>query len=219
MPLIKSSSKDAVSKNIGQLVQDKYPQKQAVAIALDIAKRSRAAGGRAPEIYKLGPRPMRMPAPQLPRVHTGAISGPTLGRADARPMQVPAGAYVIPSAVVSHLGQGNTMGGNRVLDAMFKSGPYGTAPAKIPHGRGVGIPRAPAVRMGKFADGGMPEPQDHEPVPIFAADGEYVLSPEQVAALGDGDMDRGHAVLDEFVKLQLANAAKTIRNLPGPRKR
>jgi hypothetical protein len=49
MPLIKSASRAAVSQNIRQLRSDKYPQNQAVAIALDVARRSkrRAEGGRA----------------------------------------------------------------------------------------------------------------------------------------------------------------------------
>lgn len=41
MPLIKSSSPAAVSRNIRQLRSDRYPQKQAVAIALSIARRNR----------------------------------------------------------------------------------------------------------------------------------------------------------------------------------
>jgi len=45
MPLIKGSSKKAVSKNISMLSREKYPQKQAIAIALSEARRSHKAGG------------------------------------------------------------------------------------------------------------------------------------------------------------------------------
>lgn len=38
MPLIKSGSKKAVSRNISELVRSGRPQKQAVAIALDVAR-------------------------------------------------------------------------------------------------------------------------------------------------------------------------------------
>ena len=81
--------------------------------------------------------------------------------------------------------------------------------------RAMGIPRPIKPPRPKFADGGGVM---DESVPIYAADGEYVLDPETVAGIGIGDMRRGHDLLDEWVKLELANAAKTLRNLPGPRK-
>lgn len=47
MPLIKSGSKQAVSKNIKELKSTgKYPQKQAVAIALDTARRAKKGASR-----------------------------------------------------------------------------------------------------------------------------------------------------------------------------
>ena len=41
MPLIKSKSKKAVSKNIKELVSSGKPQKQAVAIALNIKEKAK----------------------------------------------------------------------------------------------------------------------------------------------------------------------------------
>lgn len=38
MPLIKGYSKRSISKNIERLLKEKKPRKQAIAIALDIAK-------------------------------------------------------------------------------------------------------------------------------------------------------------------------------------
>lgn len=40
MPLHKSKSKKAVSENIKKLMAEGYPQKQAVAISLDVAKKA-----------------------------------------------------------------------------------------------------------------------------------------------------------------------------------
>lgn len=42
MPLVKSKSKKAVSKNISKLRGENYPEKQAVAIALNVARKSGA---------------------------------------------------------------------------------------------------------------------------------------------------------------------------------
>ena len=215
MPLTKSPTQGAFKSNLKAEIAAGKPQKQALAIAYDVQRRSHANGG--PVGYAMGGLPLRslglLRMPQMGVMpHVGAITGPTGGRADARQMQVKAGSYVVPAAVVSHLGEGNTLAGNRVLDAMFKTGPYGTPVSKPPAARGLGIPKA------HLATGGMAPPEP-EAVPIYAADGEYVVPPEQVEALGGGDIKRGHDILDEFVKQQLSTAAKTIRNLPGPRKK
>jgi hypothetical protein len=55
-------------------------------------------------------------------------------------------------------------------------------------------------------------------VPIVAAGGEYVLSPDEVAYAGNGDMDAGHAALDEFVKRYRKKTINTLSKLPGPQK-
>jgi hypothetical protein len=41
MPLSKGTSREAVSKNIRKLREEGYPQKQAVAIALDVQRRAK----------------------------------------------------------------------------------------------------------------------------------------------------------------------------------
>ena len=53
---------------------------------------------------------------------------------------------------------------------------------------------------------------------IVAAGGEYVIHPEDVARVGDGSMDDGHRVLDEFVKQMRAKTVQTLKKLPGPKK-
>ena len=55
-------------------------------------------------------------------------------------------------------------------------------------------------------------------VPVVLAGAEYVLSPHEVASAGEGDMDAGHAALDEFVKQYRAKTVKTLKGLPGPRR-
>jgi hypothetical protein len=71
-------------------------------------------------------------------------------------------------------------------------------------------------RMFEFAAKGA-APMDGQ-VPIVAAGGEYVLSPDEVAHAGGGDMNAGHRVLDDFVKRYRAQTIKTLSNLPGPKR-
>lgn len=55
-------------------------------------------------------------------------------------------------------------------------------------------------------------------VPIVAAGGEWVISPEQVKQVGNGDIDAGHRVLDAFVKRVRKELIGTLQKLPGPKR-
>ena len=69
-----------------------------------------------------------------------------------------------------------------------------------------------------FADGGSADGDDDPGVAIVAAGGEHVLHPDQVREAGGGDLDTGHAVLDEWVKRMRKELVKTLQKLPGPKK-
>jgi len=131
------------------------------------------------------------------------------GRTDHLPMHVPSGSYVIPADIISAMGEGNTMAGFKHMRRIFGGTPYGQGSRpysgpKTPYGEPL---------PGRAAGG------EHEgSVPIVAAGGEYVLSPEQVKIAGEGDLDLGHRVLDEFVKRYRAQTIKTLKNLPGPKR-
>lgn len=126
--------------------------------------------------------------------HVGPIHSPVAGRTDHLPMHVPSGSYVIPADIVSSMGEGNTMAGFRVLDTVLKE--YGNSPqARASGGRGA-----------------------EEQVPIVAAGGEYVIPPEVVTAIGNGDMNLGHSELDSFVKTMRKQLIDTLKKLPGPKK-
>ena len=138
--------------------------------------------------------PLKMPKPpqaQASTVHLGPIHSPVAGRTDHLPMHVPSGSYVIPADIVSSLGEGNTMAGYRAVKMMFREAPKGAYAA----GGGVG-----------------------EPVPIVAAGGEYVLSPDEVIWAGKGDLDAGHRALDNWITGTRKELIKTLQKLPGPKK-
>ena len=60
--------------------------------------------------------------------------------------------------------------------------------------------------------------EDRDAVPIVAAGGEYVISPEEVTHIGGGSMEDGHKILDAFVKKMRKKTIRTLQSLPGPKK-
>jgi hypothetical protein len=173
---------------------------------------------------------------------TGGILSSGAGRADDIQTHVPDGAYVIPAWGVSHLGEGNTINGMTMLKMMFGSpwgaqgGPLGSPQptGKLP-GKGIRIPQPPSMHFQppnfypqgmsgenpalgeRQAHGGAARGQNGA-VPINASGGEFVIEPDEVARLGDGDVNKGHRLLDMWVLQLKKEAADTIKKLPGPAK-
>ena len=145
-------------------------------------------------------------------LHVGPIHSAVHGRTDHLPMHVPSGSYVLPADVVSAHGEGNTTAGFKVMRRLFGGAPYGGGDG--PYGQGAG-PYGEALQNSR---GGRAEDGDGPGVPIVAAGGEYVLSPAQVRAVGNGDPEVGCKVMDEFVKRSRAQHIKTLQRLPGPAK-
>ncbi len=102
MPLAKGNSPEVISSNIREMVHAGHPQKQAIAAALNTSRQGRAEGGGMDS-----------------KTHVGPIHSPVAGRTDHLPMNVPSGSYVIPADIVSAWGEGNTVAGFRVMNAVF----------------------------------------------------------------------------------------------------
>lgn len=153
-------------------------------------------------------RPARATGGQVvTKVHVGPIHSSVAGRTDHLPATVPSGSYVLPADIVSGLGEGNTIAGFKVLRRVFGGQPY--SKARNPYGRSSDPYDEPLPRA---AGGDVPK------VGIVAAGGEHVLSPEQVMAIGGGDLDTGHRVLDQFVLRSRKELVDTLKKLPGPAK-
>lgn len=126
-----------------------------------------------------------------PKVFHGPLKAPIPGRTDRLPIHVYSGSYVIPADIVSGLAEGNTEAGYVVIQKMIEE-----AQAKVAH------------KMEPLPKPGL--------VGAIVAGGEYILTPEEVQAFGDGNIDEGHKVLDAFVRSQRKLNIKTLRKLPGP---
>jgi len=150
--------------------------------------RERAAGGSVDAAMEVARRIKRAKGG---KVHVGPIVGDTDGRADEVPMEVPDGAYVLTSDHCSSMGEGNTLAGFKRLNDMFpESAKKRTAKAPI-----------------KRASGGK--------VPIYAADGEYVICPEDIIKRW-GDLDHGHRILDGWQTAERQEHVKTLKGLAPP---
>lgn len=204
MPLHRGKSKETISKNISEMVRAGHPQKQAIAAALNVARK--ATGGSAETVVSRS---------EGSKLHTGPIHSSVAGRTDHLKMNVPSGSYVIPADIISAMGEGNTMAGFKLAEKVFSS--PGSWMTGAPYGESMSPydePMSPyGMEMPKKAAGGATEG-----VPIVAAGGEYVIAPEHVQHIGGGDMDAGHKHLDEFVKKFRARTVDTLKKLPGPKR-
>lgn len=198
MPLTPGKSDVAISRNISEMRHSGYPQKQAVAAALNMARQYKEAGGRA--------RKDRI-------VHHGPINVAIPGRTDRLPIHVYSGAYVLPADIVSGLGEGNTLAGNRIIEKMLLDG---SISGKSAGGVAHALSHTQKLKD-KYGIRG-PYHDDETLVPVIVAGGEYIIPPEKVLEIGGGDMDQGHSVLDKFVISQRRALREKLAKLPGPAK-
>lgn len=178
----------------------------------------------APDRLMKSPGSFSQPYDQPPAFRTGGLIKSTVaGRTDRLPMSVPANAYIVPSDVVSGMGQGNTDAGAKMLKNILH--PHSMRLRLAGRKRhtanifGTGHPdvfahsQFSAPPMGSpMADGGATED-----VPIVAAGGEYVIDPDTVTSLGDGDARAGHKILDRMVLNVRHHTARKLTQLPGPK--
>lgn len=167
--------------------------------------------------------------PERAPAESGFLSTAGPGRGDNIEINPPVNSYVLPADVVAGLGQGNSLAGAKALEAALAVGPHGipmprasgrhTMPSPPPpyHAPDPGFPYHGnggdyGTGFGNlYARGGEPKRSQ-----VLVAGGEFVVSPAQVAALGGGDVDRGHRVLDSFVKHVRTRTISQMKKLKGP---
>ena len=242
MPLTPGKSQKTISHNISEMVHAGHPQAQAVAAALNTARHTKAEGGNF-TMTKTGlgafmGNPLKEKIEPVNdttvkhqhMLHEGPIRSPVAGRTDHLPMTVASGSFVIPADIVSKKGEGNTeagfkvikelfdpVGGYKMSRRMFSSSPY-FQESKQPYQSGKMPYSAGATPYGAHLATGGSTPEDSLPVEIIAAGGEYVIKPSSVRAVGGGDIDYGHDILDHFVVESRKDLIKTLQKLPGPKR-
>lgn len=130
------------------------------------------------------------------RSATGALRGTGSGRADNVMLNVRSGSHVIPADVVSAIGKGNSLSGHSLLEKAFPGSSSRSLRGK---------------RLSKMAmkSGGT--------VPVAASDGEFIVSPEDVSDVGNGDAKVGHSLLNQFIKDIRDRTVNSIINMGEPK--
>ncbi len=160
-------------------------------------------------------------------VMTGPLLGVGGGRTDSKAISVPPGSFVLPADIVSGLpsAQGNSLAGHSALQKLFSSlplspdeAPYGSGSPTLARARtipGLGTQHHLMANELDKAKGGRIDQHAHDPIPIAAADGEFVVDPIYVKRLGLGNLERGHKILDAFVDEIRKQNVKKLKSLPG----
>jgi len=212
MPLQKGASREVIGNNIREMQSAGHPHNVAVAAALHNADLShhqhRASGG-----LSLTPSfTERAAARDLGREDefhpSGLFKSDVAGRTDRLPRAVTADSFVVPADVISGLGQGNTLAGSKIMDAMLSSGPYGTS-----------------LLRSRRADGGNTPGISN----VMVAGGEYLIPREKLIEIGGrmrlsgkskarSDLAAGHEWARGLVDKVRQKQRKFLANAPKPKR-
>ncbi len=212
MPLRSGSDQATISYNIHEMIASGHPHAQAVAAALHSAHPHRDDGGMVPSAP--GPTPGLQPSiqNQTPQSQSLVQRFSAMSPEQLREL-APRLSGQVAQIAQRILAQKQMSGGSQPQQpsqpqsAMPQFGVPATAPpvqASFPGGA-VG-----------YASGGAATHDEDECVPILAAGGEFVISPDHVKILGQGDVRAGHKLLDSWVVGARKQIVRKMSGLRGP---
>ena len=150
MPLLHGKSRATVSHNISEMIHAGHPKDQAIAAALNTARKSMSGGEQN----------MKLNGPGDGKIHSGAIDSPVAGRTDHLPIHVSSGSYVIPADIISAMGEGNTSAGFKIAKLIFgipdshKNNNFSPVPVVVAGGEFILTPQeVEKVGEGSMEDG------------------------------------------------------------------
>lgn len=228
MPLDKSTSKEAFSRNVAAEMNAGKPQDQALAIAYSVKRKAahkRAAGGKVPGSGNLvsavgvcasraaGGTVSRAAGMSKPRLHMtkGTLLSAVPGRTDAHFTHVPSGSYVIPADIVSGRGEGNTIAGAAALHKLFRMGPHSGV-----HPTGASGEFKKFLKLSKGGTAASNGAHVGKPVRVNLAGGEIVVPPENLMSTVHPNLKTAHDAMDKWVLSERDKLKRTLAGLPGP---
>lgn len=212
MPLQPGRSAKIKSHNISEMIAAGHPRSQAIAASLheaDKAHNHLSSGGFSSPSTPFYVRNEARNVADDSFHGAGLFGGDVAGRTDRLPRSVPADSFVFPADSISSLGQGNTLAGAKLMNAILASpGPYG-----------VGAPRT------RHADGGETPGISR----VMVASGELLANPTQLKNQGwklrkhglskaKSDLAAGHEWARGFVEKLRKHQMKFLKSAPKPKK-
>lgn len=189
MPLMKSASKAAFSKNVSEMIKAGHPQDQALAASYSIKQKveGRAIGGVAPQMRNSGSMISQAMQPSMPGAGLGSSS---VGA--ALPMVQPPANGVMPAALSSVMGSPNGLNAGMM-------GPAGSR--GFAHGGVAGIP-LPTTSDRTFKGpivSAVPGRTDLHGTHVPS--GSFVIPADIVSGHGEGNTLAGMHVLQKLFKM------------------
>lgn len=215
MPLKKGSSQDVISDNIRELINAGRPQKQAIAIALDTARRkARAFGGDAYQSQLLGMVGADADAAQRQQANTANAFGM---KSSVNPLT---GAPNAGAAMYDTMGGGGGGGGDGTAGGLGDSAPgassdnAGSSSSNSPAGDGGGVMGMAEGGMASTTEGPAMGKVHHGPIrsavagrtdhlPIHVPSGAYVIPADIISGMGEGNTDAGFKVAKNIFSVPL----------------